>query len=66
MPEIIGLALLIFVIVVGAIAYLAVYYLRYRWELQGLREEVGRLEAENRRLREENEWLKKAAGVDKE
>lgn len=66
MPEIIGLALLIFVIVVGAIAYLTVYYLRYRWELQGLREEVGRLEAENRRLREENEWLKKAAGVDKE
>lgn len=66
MPEIIGLALLIFVIVVGAIAYLTVYYLRYRWELQGLREEVGRLEEENRRLREENEWLKKAAGVDKE
>ena len=66
MPEIIGLALLIFVIVVGAIAYLAVYYLRYRWERQGMREEVGRLEAENRRLREENEWLKKAAGVDKE
>src|SRR3972149_544039 len=43
MPEIIGLALLIFVIVVGAIAYLAMYYLRYRWELQGLREALGRM-----------------------
>ena len=66
MTEIIGVALLIFVIVVGAIAYLTVYYLRYRWELAGLREEVARLEEDNRRLREENGWLKRAAGVDKD
>ena len=50
----------------GAIAYLTVYYLRYRWELTALREEVARLEEDNRRLREENGWLKRAAGVDKD
>ena len=65
MTELIGVALLIFAIVVAAIAYLVVHYFRFRWTLDGLRQDLARLEAENQQLSEENGWLRKAAGMDK-
>ncbi len=61
MTEIIGVSLLIFALIVGAAAYLAVSLVNYRDRIDKLRDTLDKKEAEIQRLRQENEWLAKLA-----
>ncbi len=59
MIEVIGIALLFALIVVSAVAYLFVYYFRYRWQVRGLEEEHRRLLDQVYQLQQENELLRR-------
>jgi hypothetical protein len=59
MIEVVGVALLFALIVVGAVSYLFVYYFRYRWQVQAFEEERRRLLDQVYQLEQENELLRK-------
>lgn len=59
MIEIIGVALLFALVGVSAVAYLFVYYFRYRWQARELEEERRRLLDQVYQLQQENELLRK-------
>lgn len=60
MIELIGIALIIALIVVASVAYLFVYYFRYRWQLRDLEQENRRLLDQVLMLERENELLRKS------
>ncbi len=58
MIELVGVALIVLLIVVASVAYLFVYYFRYRWQLRGLEEENQRLIDQVLLLERENQLLR--------
>ena len=58
MVEIVGVVLLFALILVSAVAYLFVYYYRYRWQTRWLIEENRRLKEQVYDLQRDNELLR--------
>ncbi|MCL5266005.1 MAG: hypothetical protein M1343_12595 [Chloroflexi bacterium] len=59
MIELIGIALIVVLIVVASVAYLFVYYFRYRWQLRDLEQENRRLLDQVLMLERENDLLRR-------
>ncbi|MCL5960238.1 MAG: hypothetical protein M1358_13160 [Chloroflexi bacterium] len=60
MIELIGIALIVVLIVVASVAYLFVYYFRYRWQLRDLEQENRRLLDQVLMLERENDLLRRS------
>jgi len=60
MIEVIGIALLFALVVVSAVAYLFVYYFRYRWQIQAFEDERRRLLDQIYQLQQENDLLRRS------
>ena len=60
MIELIGIALIILLIVVASVAYLFVYYFRFRWQLRDMEQENRRLIDQILMLERENDLLRRS------